>query len=1227
MTTNAPSTAGASHLLHPLPRLLRNADTSALSVLPHEREELLLPDTPVHIVAAEIDDPHVRQYFASTPATTVAAVSSARHMIRRYGVEHQVHKTIDSFGSRGGLTWIHGVGGSGKTVLASQVTTARAGRRVVGPISVTGSNAAMLKRSLASALSGSLIDFHLGSVCDSSTRTKRINAASLDEVLTIFISAVNACVTNSTRAAPLLLIDDVPYNDRQLHEALARLATVCTVVATSRVAPPACLSVVAKAFKLPSLSHDELSRLHHEVSAVVSQQSPSERHDPLAADWEQLHHASNDNVFVITRLLFRWLEIAPGSNFTGFMARTSGMKHHNVVAPDDNFRSSVGDLLEYELELAHARQPLAAMMLRYVHALQLSTFHGDVLVGTLGDEAVDGLRWLADRQLIAPAAASPQVFTVHKLVLDNLRWSCQDDSSQPRHAVCCWPGRNNLVRMLGSGAFPNGDRAVQPSHRIECHTCWIQAIHRQSEAERDVRCLSEDDVVDLCLCASESATGSGMKTLERDIYARLFFTTVAASTMSSVSAKKLCDVARAALDNASEQPERDNCERILREALDETRRMHADLDDTGLAASLNNVGSSLEAMGQREEGVALQREALEMRRRLYCDIDHPDVATSLNNLGSSLEAMGQREEGVVLQREALEMRRRLYRGIDHPHVATSLNNVGSSLEAMGQSEEGVALQREALEMRRRLYRGIDHPHVATSLNNVGSSLEAMGQSEEGVALQREALEMYRRLYGSIDHPGLATSVNNLGSSLEAMGQREEGVALQREALEMRRRLYGVIDHPDLAASLNTVGSSLDQMGQSEEGVALQREALEMYRRLYCVIDHPDLAASLNNVGSSLEAMGQSEEGVALQREALEMYRRLYGVIDHPDLVASLNNVGSSLEAMGQREEGVALQREALEMYRRLYGVIDHPGLATASEEVLQSLSVRDDAENAARGDALTAVLAQTTVAKATSDKSVHPAATARLNAMTQSTTGTVCSPEAKPAIELPDNYVAVQGIALVAALVSMSKEFPNVPAMHRIVNESERLSKDRLMRLAARGNAVLTLDEALVIALYTYDLGTASTTEDGSDNFFYACNDILRRRPPTQFKALRPFIAVFKSAMAALPVQKGIVYRGIPATAADEIATHYSAGMSVHWSGITSVASDLRVAKDFAGSSGIVFCIRMVNGRDLAPYSCFSSEHEFVLLPDAKLVVVGGARVEGGMTQYELQQVVGEYKF
>mgnify|MGYP001596847095 CR=1 FL=1 len=367
--------------------------------------------------------------------------------------------------------------------------------------------------------------------------------------------------------------------------------------------------------------------------------------------------------------------------------------------------------------------------------------------------------------------------------------------------------------------------------------------------------------------------------------------------------------------------------RAQRASLEMRRHLYAGVDHTELATSLNNIGCSLEAMGDRAAGVALKREALEMQRRLYADADHPSLAASLNNVGHSLEALGDRATGVALKREALEMQRRLYAGVDHPDLATSLNNVGCSLEALGDRAPGVELQREALEMRQRLY-GADHPDLATSLNNVGCSLEALGDRAPGVELQLEALEMRRRLYAGVDHPDLAASLNNIGMSLETKGDHAVAVALLREALEMQRRLYAGVDHPDLAASLNNVGRSLEGMGD-RDGVALQRQALEMRWRLFEGVDHPDLAASLNNVGGSLEALGDCAAGVALLREALEMQRRLQAGVDHPGLATSLNNVGCSLEAMGDCAAGVALQYEALEMRRRLYAGADHPDLATS----------------------------------------------------------------------------------------------------------------------------------------------------------------------------------------------------------------------------------------------------------------------------------------------------------
>ena len=380
---------------------------------------------------------------------------------------------------------------------------------------------------------------------------------------------------------------------------------------------------------------------------------------------------------------------------------------------------------------------------------------------------------------------------------------------------------------------------------------------------------------------------------------------------------------------------------LQHEAMEMVRRLHVSVDHPDLAAALNNVGSSVEAMGDGAAGMALKVESLEMMRRLHGS-DHADLAASLNNVGHSLIVMGDHAAGVVLRLGALGMRRRLYAGVDHPDMAASLNSVGASLEEMGDRAAGVALKREALEMRRRLYAGVDHPDLAASLNNVGVSLEAMGDRAASVALKREALEMMRRLYFGVDHPDLAASLNNVGVSLEAMGDRVAGLTLQREALEMRRRLHANVDHPDLAASLNNIGVSLEAMGDRPVGMVLQREALEMRRRLYRGVDHPDLAASLNNVGGALTATGNCVAGAALQREALEMRRRLHPDVDHPDLARSLSNVGSSLTAMGDRVAGAALQREALEMRRRLYRGDDHPDLAASLNNVGSTLEAMGD---------------------------------------------------------------------------------------------------------------------------------------------------------------------------------------------------------------------------------------------------------------------------------------------
>jgi tetratricopeptide (TPR) repeat protein len=75
--------------------------------------------------------------------------------------------------------------------------------------------------------------------------------------------------------------------------------------------------------------------------------------------------------------------------------------------------------------------------------------------------------------------------------------------------------------------------------------------------------------------------------------------------------------------------------------------------------SLNNLGTMLSELGQREPALAATREAVEIRRALAArnpDAFQPDLASSLNNLGIRLSDLGRYDEALAVQREAEQLR-------------------------------------------------------------------------------------------------------------------------------------------------------------------------------------------------------------------------------------------------------------------------------------------------------------------------------------------------------------------------------------------------------------------------------------------------------------------------------------------------------------------------------------------------------------------------------------------
>ena len=169
-----------------------------------------------------------------------------------------------------------------------------------------------------------------------------------------------------------------------------------------------------------------------------------------------------------------------------------------------------------------------------------------------------------------------------------------------------------------------------------------------------------------------------------------------------------------------------------------------------------------------------------------------------------------------------------------------------------------------------------------------------------------------------------------------------------------------------------------------------------------------------------------------------------------------------------------------------------------------------------------------------------------------------------------------------------------------IVNQSILIAEDRIQRI--NGGIILSKDEAIAIASYSFDLGYHSV--DRSGNLYQILNNVLRERNGDKMRKLQAYLYYLMTALAKLNAVKDVVYRGIPSSHKQNVEDIYLSGSKIHWSAFTSTTTSLDKAKVFAeGKGGIIFRIRCLTGRFIRPYSSYPQEDEVLLSPNCSLTV------------------------
>ncbi len=188
----------------------------------------------------------------------------------------------------------------------------------------------------------------------------------------------------------------------------------------------------------------------------------------------------------------------------------------------------------------------------------------------------------------------------------------------------------------------------------------------------------------------------------------------------------------------------------------------------------------------------------------------------------------------------------------------------------------------------------------------------------------------------------------------------------------------------------------------------------------------------------------------------------------------------------------------------------------------------------------------------------------------------------------------------------------NLKDIEHIAKECVTVAESCLQHLPA-GFPRLTLDQAISIAAYSFDLGF----NDSSENLYYVLNEVLRERSPQKMKPLQPFLAYLMSGLGALPSVNATVFRGVPVSAMDIIKRNYVQGVEIHWSAFTSTTTNLKKARQFGqGKEGIIMRIDVLTGRSIKHYSSIASEDEILLSPNSRLVVVKTVHLEADGYHY-----------
>ena len=291
---------------------------------------------------------------------------------------------------------------------------------------------------------------------------------------------------------------------------------------------------------------------------------------------------------------------------------------------------------------------------------------------------------------------------------------------------------------------------------------------------------------------------------------------------------------------------------------------------------LHQLGVVSQARGDYDDALAWYRRSLQIEEELG---NRAGMASTYHQLGIVSQARGDYDDALAWYRRSLQIEEELG---NRAGMAISYHQLGIVSELRGDNDDALAWYRRSLQIEEELG---NRAGMAISYHQLGMVSELRGDYDDALAWYRRSLQIKEELG---DRAGVASTYHQLGTVSQARGDYDDALAWYRRSLQIAEELG---DRAGMAITYHQLGMVSQARGDYDDALAWYRRSLQIAEELG---DRAGMAITYHQLGLLSAARSTPGEAVAWQLRSLSIHAQLGA----PQASLNLSSLGDLREELG-----------------------------------------------------------------------------------------------------------------------------------------------------------------------------------------------------------------------------------------------------------------------------------------------------------------------------------------